>query len=49
MGVRTMDRPTAVARVPGTVADDLDMRRMHKPQELNVSYTMTLKISTSES
>lgn len=32
-----MARPIVRAPVPGTAADDQDMRRMHKPQELNVS------------
>jgi hypothetical protein len=32
-----MSRPVIRAPVPGTAADDQDMRRMHKPQELNVS------------
>jgi hypothetical protein len=32
------------APVPGTAADDMDMRRMHKPQELNVRAQRILRV-----
>jgi hypothetical protein len=34
----SMDRPVVRAVVLGTEADDEDMKRMHKPQELNVRF-----------
>lgn len=38
----SMDRPVVRAVVPGTATDDEDMKRMHKPQELNVSFVSTM-------
>ncbi|KAF7511450.1 hypothetical protein GJ744_004639 [Endocarpon pusillum] len=35
-----MSRPVIRPPVPGTAADDQDMRRMHKPQELNRVYSV---------
>jgi hypothetical protein len=37
MAINEMGRPVMRAPVVGTAADDQDMRRMHKQQELNVS------------
>ena len=37
VGTYTMENPYIRAPVQGTAADDMDMRRMRKPQELNVS------------
>ena len=37
MANKPMEQPIKRAPVPGTAADDQDMMRMHKPQQLNVS------------
>jgi hypothetical protein len=37
VGVQTMRNPHVRPPIAGTAADDRDMKRMKKPQELNVS------------